>query len=177
MSTATLSATSFPPLVRSIVVPVGPDAAFRRFTDEMGTWWPLATHSVGRSNATGVRMEPRVGGRIIESTAGGEEVTWGTLNAYDPPRLVAFTWHPGDEPERAQDVEVRFEPAGAGTRVTLTHTGFERLGDNAQMARRGYPLGWTYVLGLYAGRRGVGMALLTGFTRVVMAVAGRIAGR
>jgi len=66
---------------------------------------------------------------------------------------VAFTWHPGREPDTAQDVEVRFIPLGQGTRLELTHTGWERLGEDAKKARRSYPLGWTYVLNCWAERR------------------------
>jgi uncharacterized protein YndB with AHSA1/START domain len=145
-------------------VPADPETAFRRFTAEMGTWWPLATHSIGQSRAENVAMTPEVGGRIVETIAGGEQAVWGTIVAWEPPHRVAFTWHPGHEPAEAQDVEVRFEPAGAGTLVTLTHSGFERLGAAAKRARRAYPMGWTYVLGLYAGRRGMTMRLLTALT-------------
>jgi uncharacterized protein YndB with AHSA1/START domain len=173
MSTATLAGTTFPPLVRTVTVRAAPDAAFRRFTDEMNTWWPLATHSVGQSRARSVEMQPAVGGRIIETLAGGEECVWGTVVEWDPPRRVAFTWHPGREPDTAQDIEVRFEPAGEATQVTLTHTGFERLGSDARAARRAYPLGWTYVMGLYGRRGGPLMALLTALTWVMSRAARR----
>jgi len=163
----TPSLPTCPPLVRTATIPADPEAAFRRFTAEMGAWWPLATHSIGQGRAQSVEMQPEVGGRIVETVAGSEESVWGTIVAWEPPRRVAFTWHPGHEPASAQDVEVRFEPAGAGTLVTLTHTGFERLGKDAKGARRAYPMGWTYVLGLYAGRRGVTMRLLTALTALV----------
>ena len=121
-------------------------------------------------------MQPGVGGGIIETIDGSEPCVWGTIVAWDPPRRVAFTWHPGHDVAAAQDVEVRFEPAGAATLVTLTHTGFERLGKDARMARRAYPLGWTYVLGLYARRRGFTMGVLTLLTSVMTYFA-RLRGR
>jgi hypothetical protein len=83
---------------------------------------------------------------------------------------VAFTWHPGDVAERAQDVEVRFTPEGTATRVDLEHKGFERLGALAKRAHRGYPIGWSYVLGLYAGRRGPFMLFVTAMTATMMGV-------
>jgi uncharacterized protein YndB with AHSA1/START domain len=164
----------YEPLIRTVTVAAAPEAAFRRFTAEMNAWWPLASHSVGQSRAERVEMRPGVGGLIVETIAGGEESIWGTITQWDPPTRVAFTWHPGDEPARAQDVEVRFEPAGAGTLVTLTHTGFERLGEQAKVARRVYPLGWTYVLGRYAEQRGVAMTLIDVLTRVMMFVGSRV---
>ncbi len=61
---------------------------------------------------------------------------------------------------------MRFEPAegSARTKVVPTHTGFERLGAQAKIARRAYPLGWESVLGLYAGRRDPAMLLVAGLT-------------
>jgi uncharacterized protein YndB with AHSA1/START domain len=168
--TESAAVPAFTPLVKVVAVKAAPEKAFRRFTAEMAVWWPLASHSVGGASSESVGMEPRVGGRIVERIRGGRECVWGTITAWDPPRRVAFTWHPGDEPARAQDVEVLFAADGAGTRVQLTHSGFERLGKDARMARRGYPLGWTYVLGLYAGRRGPLMLAITGVTALFMSL-------
>ena len=56
----------------------------------------------------------------------------------------------------------------ARTRVELEHAGFERLGEMAKKARRGYPIGWAYVLGLYAGRRGPFMLAVTALTTALM---------
>ncbi len=64
-----------------------------------------------------------------------------------PGRSLRFTWHPGREPESAQWVEVVFEPAGAGTRATLTHGGWEALGEIAPILRREYAAGWNEVFG------------------------------
>lgn len=88
---------------------------------------------------------------------------------WEPPRKVAFTWHPGDPPEKATHVEIRFVGIDAErTRVELEHVGFERLGEMARKARRGYPIGWAYVLGLYAERRGPFMFAVTGLTAALM---------
>jgi hypothetical protein len=42
-------------------------------------------------------------------------------------------------------VEIRFFPAPEGTRVVLTHSGWEKLGAKAQKARDGYNQGWETV--------------------------------
>jgi len=163
-------AQEFTPLLKAVTVKAAPEQAFRRFTEELGSWWPLRSHSVGEEATETVLMEGRVGGRIVERIRGGREAVWGTVTVWDPPRRVAFTWHPGREPATAQDVEVRFTPLGDRTQVELEHRGFERLGQLARKARRGYPLGWTYVLGLYAERRGPLMLLLGGLTGLILAV-------
>lgn len=141
------------PIRKSITVTWPRDVAFRRFTAEIATWWPLRTHSVGESRAETVIIEDRVGGRIYEKIRGGEESTWGIVTIWEPPHRVAFTWHPGQSPDLAQQVEVRFISDGPGTRLELTHSNWERLGKLAKRARRGYPIGWAYVLHLWAGRR------------------------
>lgn len=163
-------ATALPPVVKSVTVKAPLDQAFHRFTGQMATWWPLRTHSLGQADAETVVMEGRVGGRILERIKGGGEAVWGTLTAWDPPRRVAFTWHPGQDPATAQDVQVVFTAEGDGTRVELTHRGFERLGAMAKKANRGYGLGWKHVLGYYAEQRGAFMLLMGALTAVMVAV-------
>ena len=159
--------TSIPPVRRTVVVNAPPAAAFRRFTAEIASWWPLKTHSLGEGATETCVFEGRVGGRIVERIRGGREAVWGTVTAWEPPHRVAFTWHPGQNPDTAQDVEVRFVSDGNRTGVELTHTGWERLGAQGKKFRNGYNIGWVYVLGIYARRRGPVMALLHGLTAVV----------
>lgn len=170
MSTDTVAGAiaAYPPIRKSIRVEAPPERAFLRFTAEMGSWWPLASHSIGQRESETVAMAGRVGGRIVERVRGGEESVWGTVTAWEPPRRIAFTWHPGHKVEEAQDVEVRFSPSGTGTLVELEHSGFERLGKLARRAYRGYPMGWDYVLGLYAERRGAYQLFLGALTAVLM---------
>ena len=142
-----------PPLEKSVRVPWGVDRAFRRFTDEIGLWWPRRMHSVGQRDSESVSMEGRVGGRIVERIRGASDATWGTITAWEPPHRVAFTWHPGRPPEEAQEIEVRFAPDGEGTRLLLVHRGWEKFGAMASRARRGYNIGWGYVLAFWADRK------------------------
>jgi hypothetical protein len=141
-----------PPIVKTVRVPWDPAAAFRRFTAEIGTWWPLRTHSVGGTRAVAVRFEEQVGGRIVESVRSGEPCVWGTVTAWEEGTRVAFTWHPGQEPSVATQVDVRFEADGTGTRVTLTHTGWEAYGAKARRTRGAYGPGWEYVLAHFTDR-------------------------
>jgi uncharacterized protein YndB with AHSA1/START domain len=159
-----------PPLRRTVQVPWTPARSFERFTSEIARWWPLKTHSVGGEGAVHVEFEPRVGGRIVERDRDGSEHEWGRVLAWEPPGLVRFTWHPGQDPATSQEIEVRFVAEGTGTRVELVHSKWERLGRMAKMARRGYPLGWAYVLSLYADRRGPLVVTLDMVGRVAMAI-------
>lgn len=138
------------PVVRRVRVPAEPSAAFRRFTAELGSWWPLATHSVGQAAAETVRMGEGVGGSIVERTRDGGEHVWGTVRVWEPPARLAFSWHPGRPPAGAQEVEVTFAAvAGGGTEVTLVHGGWEWYGEGASEARAPYVEGWARVLALY----------------------------
>lgn len=141
--------TRLAPLSKSTEVELSPDAAFRRFTDEIAAWWPLKTHSVGEDKAETVVFEGRSGGRIYERTHDGGIHVWGTVIAYEPPDRVVFTWHPGREPDTAQEVEVRFQPAERGTRVELEHRRWELFGDEAESMRSRYDSGWEFVLGRF----------------------------
>jgi uncharacterized protein YndB with AHSA1/START domain len=161
---------ALPPIVKVVTVKATPERAFARFTQEMSAWWPLHSHSVGEANAESVRVEGRVGGRIVERTRTGEEFVWGTIEIWEPPQRLAFSWHPGDDPSRATRVELRFRATGDRTRVELHHSGFERLGPKGSRIRRVYPIGWIYVLGLYADRRGPSIMAIKALSSGLMAL-------
>lgn len=131
------------------------------------TWWPHRTHSIGGPHVKRVVLEERVGGKFFEEHVDGRRFQWGEVLAWDPPRRVKFTFHPSQDPSVAQDVDVRFESDGTGTRLVLTVDGWERLGKSAKRARRGYDVGWGYVLNVWAGRRTGGMAVMDAIAAVV----------
>ena len=136
---------------KTIVVSAAPEAAFRTFTEEIGAWWPLATHSVFGGNATGVTFEGGLGGSVLETGPEGAVGHWGTITTWEPPSRFAMTWHPGsDDPAQHTDLEVTFTAEGTGTRVELLHTGWERLGERAAETAAGYTSGWDTVLGHYS---------------------------
>lgn len=162
-----MTADSLAPIAVSVSVPWSPEAAFQKFVHDFGSWWPTATHSIGGPRVRSLTFEPRVGGCIYEEHVDGRRFQWGQVLAWEPPHLVRFTFHPSRDPATAQDVDLRFDPEGQGTRLTLTAAGWEKWGRGARRARRGYTLGWGYLLNRWAGRR-------TGRMRVVDAV-GKVA--
>ena len=139
------------PLVKTITVPWPVERAFERFTKDIASWWPLDTHSVFPDQASTVVMPERPGEDIVETSPDGETGVWGTMLAFEAPGRLHFTWHPGRGPETAQEVEVTFSAEGDGTRVELTHTGWDVLGGKAEETRSGYDSGWDFVLGRYTG--------------------------
>jgi uncharacterized protein YndB with AHSA1/START domain len=133
-------------------VSCGPAEAFRLFTDEIDSWWPLATHSVGQEKAVSCHFEGREGGGIFETHADGTVHLWGTITSWEPGARLVFSWHPGRDASTAQEVELRFVRMPSGTRVELEHRGWEVLGDRAEAIRAGYASGWVSVLDRYVAR-------------------------
>lgn len=142
------------PVRKDVTVPATPEAAFRRFTEEVGSWWPLETHACKPGEAVDAHVEGRVGGRFYEVTRSGEEHIWGTILEWEPPRRLVYTWHPARDPAVAQKIEATFEAVDGGTRLTLVQTGWELMGDEAMELRDGYDSGWEIVLGRYVASLG-----------------------
>ena len=138
------------PIVKSVTVPVFPEKAFERFTSELKTWWPSHRHSVSAGSGAAPKdivLEPRVDGAIYEILPDGPRADWGQITVWSPPTGFAMTWYPGKEPSAATLVELRFDVVAEGTVVTLTHSGWQDLGRQADSTRKGYDGGWDYVLG------------------------------
>jgi uncharacterized protein YndB with AHSA1/START domain len=138
----------------SVEVPCDPATAFRIFTADIGTWWKRGTR-YWNDSARGreLRLEPRVGGRLLEvrdlDTGEGFEI--GRVRAWEPGRRLAFTWRQEDWPAaESTDVDVWFEPSERGTRVTVEHSGWERVRSVDPAVGEGYGQGWAELLGFYA---------------------------
>ena len=137
------------PVRKTVVVDTPVEHAFRVFTERLGEWWPVRTHSVHEEEAETAGLEPRLGGALYEVWPGGR-VDWGTVTAWEPPRRLVFTWRPGLPLEEETEVEVRFSAEGASTLVELEHRGWEARGDKAERMRSGYDTGWEPVLARFA---------------------------
>lgn len=138
-----------PPVLAAVHVRRSPVDAFRVFTDRIGAWWPLPTHGCFGEKAAGLRFAD---GRLVEESVDGDVAVWGEVLVWDPPRRFAVTWHPGRPDRPHTQVTVDFRPDEDGTRVELTHAGWEAYGANADQVRTVYtgPDAWTGVLARYA---------------------------
>lgn len=136
---------TLPPIRRELLVDATPATAFELFTRDIGLWWPLERFSVYGADAT-VAFEGD--GRILERSPDGATNVWGEVMAWHPPRLLRFTWHPGDRPAPST-VTVTFEPRHNRTLVTLEHTGWESFAQ-PDVARGEYEQGWPAVVERFA---------------------------
>jgi uncharacterized protein YndB with AHSA1/START domain len=132
----------------SIDVAVDPDTAFDVFTNEIDSWYQRGPHSWKYPDrAVGIRFEPRVGGRLLEvhDADSGEGFAFGRVLVWEPgARLVFADLVSSAPPDPVTEVEVRFEAAGEGTRVTLEHRGLDRLPPDVAAQKRMY--GWQTTL-------------------------------
>lgn len=143
-----LSSARIPPIRKARCVPLNVGKAFQLFTTEMGSWWPVPTHSVAEDQSSGIRFDEFVGGRVTEVTEGGTEYSWADVIAWDPPHRFVLAWHPTVQAPAATIIEVRFEPLhNGGTQVELEHRAWEELGANeGTVTRETYDTGWDLVL-------------------------------
>jgi uncharacterized protein YndB with AHSA1/START domain len=146
------------PIRKTIVVATSAERAFQVFTEEMSTWWPLASKHIGKADAKMVVMEPFVGGRWFEQGVDGSECDWGRVRIWDPPRRLVLSWEISSDwrhdPSIQTEVEVRFNAEGGSTRVDLEHRLLHYYGEKAAQMRGIFDSkeGWTALLDAFAAR-------------------------
>ena len=145
------------PVRREVVIEASQAHTFRVFTENLGTWWPLATHHIGEKEAETAVIEPRAGGRWYERSADGTQCQWGKVRVWDPPGRLVLVWQIGGDfkynPSIESEVEIRFvSMSPTRTRVELEHRNFEHMGEMAELARGAVdsPGGWTAVMKIFA---------------------------
>ena len=127
------------------------EEAFRVFTADALSWWPVESHSIHEA-VSEIVFEPRAGGEVYEVSNTGEKGHWADVLEWDPPHRLVLAWNILAAEASPTEVEVRFLPDGDGTRVELEHRGWERLVEGAADKRSDYDTGWDFVLGRYIGR-------------------------
>jgi uncharacterized protein YndB with AHSA1/START domain len=137
------------PVRKRVRVDRAVEDTFDLFVQGIDRWWPTEIHSRAAHDQYGegvtverVVFEPHAGGRLYEVTSEGVEGAWAEVLVFEAPHRFVLAWKPNDRPEPPTEVEVRFEPDGDGTVVSLEHRGWERLGAGAGEARSGYADGW-----------------------------------
>jgi uncharacterized protein YciI len=111
------------------------------FTEQIGSWWPVASHSVHGEGST-VIFESN---HFIEVAGDGQRIEWGTVTEWLPGERLAFNWYPSADADRASHVTVSFAAINEQTLVTLVHAGWEVFADPAD-TRAEYDEGWPVVL-------------------------------
>lgn len=143
-----------------VLVRVSPAEAFRIFTEEIDGWWRSGLKyriaggprsRGGESGRSVIHLEPKLGGRLLESA--GETIhEKGVVTSWDPPRRVVFEWRavnfaPGEKTE----VEVLFDETRSGTNVTVIHRGWARIREDHPVRHGQEPSAFTRTMGMWWG--------------------------
>jgi uncharacterized protein YndB with AHSA1/START domain len=131
-----------PNSVRKVIEVQAPQGvAWQVFTEQMGTWWPLAVYKIGKANAVDAVIEPRAGGRWYERGDDGSTCDWGRVLAWEPHTRLLLTWDiTADwqyDPALQTEIEICFIADGKDrTRVELEHRRLDRYGDRRDEMRK-----------------------------------------
>jgi uncharacterized protein YndB with AHSA1/START domain len=123
----------------SLRVKAPPERAFDAFVGQIGAWWrPNPLFAFTPRDPGAMSFEPGAGGRLITTLASGKVFEIGRIRAWEPPTRLVFGWRQATfAPDQDTEVEVRFEPVGDETRVTVEHFGWDSV-PAAHVARHGF---------------------------------------
>jgi uncharacterized protein YndB with AHSA1/START domain len=139
-------------VVRKVVkVDCAVEEAFRVFTADALSWWPVETHSIN-GTVREIVFEPEAGGEVYEVSTNGEKGHWASVLEWEPPSRLVLAWNILEREGEQTEVEVSFLPEGDGTRVELEHRGWDRVAESAEGKRNDYDTGWDAVLARYVER-------------------------
>ena len=131
-------------IVEQIDIAAPPARVFAALTNptQLLAWWGDRT----TFPSTHWEIDPRVGGKWLSRWRGPDGASFalgGEILELDPPRLLAYSWWDERYPNLPLTT-VRYElvPTAAGTRLTVTHSGFD--GDRSDFDD--YNSGWSTVV-------------------------------
>jgi uncharacterized glyoxalase superfamily protein PhnB len=104
----------------AVEVAVDPMRAFAAFTDEIDSWWVRgAINFFDASRAVAMRIEPGVGGRVLEvyDDVAGDVLELGRVTVWEPGAQLSFRSLVDDT-----EVDVRFDAVEDGTSVRVTQS-------------------------------------------------------
>jgi uncharacterized protein YndB with AHSA1/START domain len=139
---------------KTITVDCVVEEAFRVFTTDAISWWPIDSHSIHGDEVSTIVFEEHEGGEVYEITEDGKKGHWASVLAWEPPNRLVLAWNILQREALATEVEVRFTPQDGGTRVDLEHRGWENVAEEPAEKRDSYDTGWDHVLGVYERRLG-----------------------
>ena len=133
---------------RELHIDAAPDVVFDVVSspEHLREWWP---------DETDFPAVPGGAGRVGFRDAASGTITWVRFTVVDavPPRLFSFRWTHEDGESAALGnsnlVVFELEPAGSGTRLRMTETGFRERGwDEARVAATyaEHASGWDYFM-------------------------------
>jgi hypothetical protein len=105
-------------IVKSVVLPRAPSAAFELFTQRISDWWPADRRHTGDPASKIVLLQS---GRFYERARNGREVELGNVRAWEFPDRILLDFFIATGPEKPTEVEITFAARDGGTCVTVVH--------------------------------------------------------
>ena len=122
-------------------IKAAPSRVFDSFTADIGAWWkpnPLFSFTP-RSPGVLAFEGTGQGARLVERLPSGRVFEIGPVRVWDPGQRLVFGWRQASfAPDMDTEVEVRFEPMGDETRVTVEHRGWDTV-PTEHVARHRFP--------------------------------------
>jgi uncharacterized protein YndB with AHSA1/START domain len=122
-------------------IKAAPSRVFEAFTADIGAWWrPNALFSFTPRSPGVLAFEGTgQGARLVERLPSGKVFEIGAVRIWNPGERLVFGWRQASfAPGMETEVEVRFEPAGDETRVTVEHRGWDTV-PTEHVARHRFP--------------------------------------
>lgn len=124
----------------AIRVRASPARAFEVFTREINAWWrPSGLFQLTVRGDGRLCFEGEKGGRLITTLDNGRVFEIGRIQRWAPGEGLSFSWRPPSfREDQSTEVDVRFEPIGDETRVTVEHRGWAEI-PREHVSRHGFP--------------------------------------
>ncbi|MGH1557877.1 SRPBCC domain-containing protein [Caulobacter segnis] len=114
-----------------------PEVVFDAFTGDIALWWRRNSPFSFTPRSPGVMAFED--GRLVERLASGKVFEVGQVRIWERGARLVFGWRQASfAPGMDTEVEVRFEPVEAGTRVTVEHRGWDSV-PAENVARHTFP--------------------------------------
>lgn len=120
-------------IIKTIFLAVEPKVAWDYLTqpDKLALWFhpPKVPLELGKDYA-------------LYGAQSGNKACWGTVVEMTPHSHLKYTFSITPAPDLVMEVEWHLVPVAGGTRITLHHTGLEKLGDAGLPLIQGLDKGW-----------------------------------
>lgn len=105
-------------IIRSVLLPITPHAAFKLFTEQITAWWPAERRHTDDPAST---LHLFADGRFFERASDGREIELGRVIEWLSPHRIVLDFYIATGPTHPTKVEIQFTADGSGTRVTIIH--------------------------------------------------------
>ncbi len=103
---------------QSVLLALPPAQSFELFTSQIGLWWPPDRRHLNDPNS---QLFLLADGRFYERANNGMELDLGRVRLWESPQRIVLDFYMGTDAAHPTEVEIRFDPEGDGTRVSVNH--------------------------------------------------------